>query len=328
MLSAADSSSLSAPTSASWPTTSSSAWPRPALGIVPDLGGTKRLVDLVGVSRATEICLTARRHRSRRGAAPRTGLERRARRRPGRRPWPTPSPPCSRSIGTPRPRPRPCCVGARHGRTQERTAGGRAGGAVPPAAAVDRPRRRVLGRVTGPFAATYRRAAAGTASRRVGVGPVRASTGPAAEGESMSFDHMSAMRAMSSARKGSPERSIPKGTWRRVFRFATPYRRLAGAVPDNHHRRGADRCDHPGPGRARRQRDRRRRQGRCRRHDRGGHRRTGRAERVSLLHPAVVLGPHRRGPDLRHAHRGVRPRGNACLWRSSPAPRPAPWSAA
>ncbi len=33
----------------------------PALGIVPDLGGTKRLVDLVGVSRATEICLTARR---------------------------------------------------------------------------------------------------------------------------------------------------------------------------------------------------------------------------------------------------------------------------
>ena len=33
----------------------------PKLGIVPDLGGTKRLVDLVGYSRATEICLTARR---------------------------------------------------------------------------------------------------------------------------------------------------------------------------------------------------------------------------------------------------------------------------
>lgn len=30
------------------------------LGIVPDLGGTKRLVDLVGYSRAAEICLTAR----------------------------------------------------------------------------------------------------------------------------------------------------------------------------------------------------------------------------------------------------------------------------
>lgn len=32
-----------------------------SLGIVPDLGGTKRLVELVGYSRAAEICLTARR---------------------------------------------------------------------------------------------------------------------------------------------------------------------------------------------------------------------------------------------------------------------------
>lgn len=33
----------------------------PSLGLVPDLGGTKRLVELVGTSRATEICLTGRR---------------------------------------------------------------------------------------------------------------------------------------------------------------------------------------------------------------------------------------------------------------------------
>ncbi|WP_375475934.1 enoyl-CoA hydratase/isomerase family protein [uncultured Jatrophihabitans sp.] len=37
------------------------AMPEPLLGIVPDLGGTKRLVDLVGYSRALEICLTGRR---------------------------------------------------------------------------------------------------------------------------------------------------------------------------------------------------------------------------------------------------------------------------
>jgi enoyl-CoA hydratase/carnithine racemase len=33
----------------------------PTLGLVPDLGGTKRLVDIVGYSRAVEICLTGRR---------------------------------------------------------------------------------------------------------------------------------------------------------------------------------------------------------------------------------------------------------------------------
>ena len=33
----------------------------PTLGLVPDLGGTKRLVELIGYSRAVEICLTGRR---------------------------------------------------------------------------------------------------------------------------------------------------------------------------------------------------------------------------------------------------------------------------
>lgn len=34
--------------------------PEPGLGLVPDLGGTKPLVDTVGYSRALEICLTGR----------------------------------------------------------------------------------------------------------------------------------------------------------------------------------------------------------------------------------------------------------------------------
>ena len=43
----------------------------------------------------------------------------------------------------------------------------------------------------------------------------------------MSFDHAAAMHAMGSARRrrDSAEHQIPRGTWRRVFRFARPYRR-------------------------------------------------------------------------------------------------------
>jgi ATP-binding cassette subfamily B protein len=43
----------------------------------------------------------------------------------------------------------------------------------------------------------------------------------------MSFDQMMAMRAMGSARRRgkAADHPIPKGTWRRVFRFAAPYRR-------------------------------------------------------------------------------------------------------
>ncbi|MDT4951565.1 MAG: ATP-binding cassette, subfamily bacterial [Pseudonocardiales bacterium] len=42
----------------------------------------------------------------------------------------------------------------------------------------------------------------------------------------MSIDHMSAMRAMSSMRNrgNSVEKKLPKGTWKRVFRFAAPYK--------------------------------------------------------------------------------------------------------
>lgn len=37
------------------------AMPEATLGLVPDLGGTKRLVELVGYARALEMCVTGRR---------------------------------------------------------------------------------------------------------------------------------------------------------------------------------------------------------------------------------------------------------------------------
>ena len=40
----------------------------------------------------------------------------------------------------------------------------------------------------------------------------------------MSMEHYSAMRSMSSRRGKNSDRSLPKGTWRRVFAFAAPYR--------------------------------------------------------------------------------------------------------
>ena len=58
-----------------------------ALGLVPDLGGTKRLVELVGYARALEICVTGRRVGAAEAATDRPGQRRRAGRgpRPGRR---------------------------------------------------------------------------------------------------------------------------------------------------------------------------------------------------------------------------------------------------
>ena len=89
------------------------------LGLVPDLGGTKRLAELVGPSRALEICLTGRRIAA--DEADRIGLATdgcagrrsgRRGRRPGRRHrW---RPTAMRS-----PRSRDCSPGSACGRTQD-----------------------------------------------------------------------------------------------------------------------------------------------------------------------------------------------------------------
>ena len=81
----------------------------PALGLVPDLTGTKPLVDIVGLPRAIELCLTARTvdaQRGRRAQARRAGG---ARGRAGRRGRATWSPRCCPPTRPRRAPPRRCC---------------------------------------------------------------------------------------------------------------------------------------------------------------------------------------------------------------------------
>ena len=80
-----------------------------ALGLVPDLAGTKPLVEAVGYARALEICATARMVEASEAVRDRPGSDRRAggrARRRGHRPRRAPSPHRSpvRSV-----RPRRCC---------------------------------------------------------------------------------------------------------------------------------------------------------------------------------------------------------------------------
>ena len=78
------------------------------LGLVPDLGGTKRLIELVGQARALEICRHRPPDRRRRGGPDRSRHRRRAGRRArrrGRRTWPPRCWPARRARS---PRSRPC----------------------------------------------------------------------------------------------------------------------------------------------------------------------------------------------------------------------------
>ena len=78
--------------------------PEATLGLVPDLTGTSTLVELVGYSRAMEICLTGRAVKARRGAGDRAGQRSSSRRPSSTPPSPTwsrrsPPPPVAREPG-------------------------------------------------------------------------------------------------------------------------------------------------------------------------------------------------------------------------------------
>src|SRR5579875_3270566 len=102
------------------------------------------------------------------------------------------------------------------------------------------------------------------------------------------------------------QQTLPKGTLRRIVRFAATYRRqlawflvlvvldaAIGAVNPLLYRAIIDKGI-PSPGRAGRG-------------ARRGRRRAGDPGRRRVARQPLVLRAHRRGPDLRHAVRGVRP---------------------
>ena len=78
------------------------------LGLVPDLGGTKRLVELVGYARALEICVTGRRVGAAEADADRPGHLVVPARRAGRAPSPTWPRPCWPATATRSSRSRRC----------------------------------------------------------------------------------------------------------------------------------------------------------------------------------------------------------------------------
>ena len=108
--------------------------------------------------------------------------------------------------------------------------------------------------------------------------------------------------------RSAVESKLERKTVRRVLAFAGPHRRLIGAFLGGHGRRRRARG---GPAPAAQGDHRRRRQlrrhvaGRLARRPGGG--RGGRRRRLRPHH-RVAVQPHRRGPDLRPPHPGLRPR--------------------
>ena len=270
----------------------------PALGLVPDLTGTKPLVEVVGYSRALEICATARyvgarggrAHRARHGVGPAAELDAAV----------------ADLVGAAR---RQRCRG-RAGDQGAAAGSGRAGPGRRSGWRSGRPR------YAGSASLSGLRAGLSTAcgSRGGGDDDVHAvGMGPACR-------HMRGrpLRGRAAARRATPcggSSGSPVRTGALIAGFL---------VLDGHRRRARGR--HPTAGQAP-----------ARRRHLAGRRRSRHLARAAMAVVAVLgallgvarlpLLPHRRGPDLRPPH-GVFGHVQRSRWPSSPAPRPERWSRA
>ena len=111
------------------------------------------------------------------------------------------------------------------------------------------------------------------------------------------------------------------GCWASPGRTA---RTIAAFLAGHGHRRGAGRGQPAAGAAAHRRRDR---QGQLRAGDRAGpdHGRSRPARRPAVGRRWLLLLAHRRGPDLRPAQPRVRLTSSGSRWPSSPGPRPGPW---
>ena len=272
----------------------------PLLGLVPDLTGTKPLVDLVGYSRALEICATTRWVTA--DEARDIGLA-------------TAVVPSDELDGTRRPTWSAALTAPIYGAVTETKAllqsaararprgpaPGRAGGAGAPL-----PRARLAdGRMTRPHAADGE--GGEQMSMGSGMGPV--------------WRHMRTDRSIG-------EQKLDRDTVRRVLRLrapAPPADRSSSSSSRSSTRPwwSSPRCWSSGSSTTASCKD-----------DTAWSSwlalamaaRRGRRRRRSPLGDGLAVLPDRRGADLRPAHPGLRARAAACRWRSSPAPRPVRWS--
>ena len=311
-------SSRSPATCGSSPTTPQLRLPEATLGLVPDLTGTSTLVELVGYSRALEICLTGRAVRAAEARAIGLANARRAARPSSTPPSPTWSRRSPPRRWPPAGRPPRWCA--------------------PPSATT--PRRRTP--PSGPPRCAGCRNLSEVADTLLRNSPTRRGVADAVpidaesaglRGGGVDVSHpMTSMAAMRSFRRDpsvTSAGSCPKGTVRRILGIARPVPARADLLPAAGRRLLADR---------RRSRPllagdivnriaEPRRHGRRHRPDRPVHRRAGGARRRHLAgaRAGTPRGSARASSTTCAA--GCSSTCSGCRSPSSPAPRPARWSA-